>query len=334
MALSTSGGLYVQQEVTKYVKDWYRTVYPERWAAYGQHHTAIPDLMLGEKRIVVPRIEAAGRASIHSGRAIDIPLLKLGATADEWDTRVVIMRAEWDYIGDIATQEAANKGGFYPRRNIVRELMDGLKEKITERIHELVVFGDKAEALDGLFSSELPEAVKVAVGTNLHTLPAIELYNTIRKYAKYFHKKSKLTASAVEMLCTIDLYDAMLTPFEGYNETPLDRLIGTNTDSNHHRFVSRVTPINELTADMLEEYGVFPSGTNRDRFVFCETRRVAGERMAQPSLVRNFYALDYTNPRQATDTTWSMTAFEATSEVQHRTPFKTLYVDYDKFVEA
>lgn len=332
MALSTDGGLYIRQEVTKYVREWYRTVYPDRWAARGVHHMAVGDLMLGEKRIVVPRIEAAGKASIYTGRAVDIPLLKLGATADEWTTRIVIMRAEWDYIADIASQEAANRSGFYPRRNIVRELMDGLKDKITERIHELVCFGDKAEGMDGLFQTDLIEPVQIPAGVNIHTLPAVEKYNLIRRYLKQFHKKSKLTAEAVKMLCTIDLYDALLEPFPQYNDTPLDRLIGRSPE--HGRYVREIIPVNELSADLLEEYGVMDEGQGRERFVLCEDRKLPTEMKMQPSCIRQFYGLDYTNPRQATDTTWSMTAFEATSEVQYRQPFKHMFVDYDKFVEA
>ncbi len=340
MADITDGGLWLQSEVTRYSDTWYRTIYPERWGANGEHHQAIGDLRLGEKRIVVPRIEAAGRASIHTGRAIDVPLLKLGATADEWHTRVVIMRAEWDWIADIAAEEVANSSGILPRRNIVQELMNGLKEKIVERIHELVVFGDAIENMAGLLNSDLVEQVDIPVGTNIHQPSAagadlgMEAYLRMKRYLKYFHKKSMLTSSATLLLCTMDWYDVLLTPFQNYNETPLDRLIGNNPQ--YARYLNRIVPVNELQADLLERFGVFRAGDNRERFVIMEemptSRDVNG--ILIPSILRNFYPLDYTIPRMITDTGYSMTAFEATSEMQIRHPFKILYVNYDKYVET
>lgn len=332
MAVNTDGGLWLRQEVTNYTTEWYKTVYPKRWGANGEHHQAVGDLLLGEKRIVVPRIEEAGRASIHTGRAVDIPLLKLGASADSWETRVVIMRAEWDLIADLAAQDVANRSGILPRRNIVQQLMDGLKDKITERVNELVIFGDPVEGMDGLFRSDLVEQMEIAAGTNIHEGTAFERYNRILNFLKIFHKKSLLTVAATKMLCTIDLYHSLLQPFDGFNDTPLDRLLGRNTD--HARMVQEIVPVNELSANLLEQYGVFAPGTDRERFVLIEDRAAITEERTLPSTIRNFYPLDYTMPRYATDTTFSVTAFEATSEMQFRQPFKVLFVNYDKFVET
>lgn len=333
MADFTDLGIWLEQEVTRYADDWYDTIEPDRWAANGEHHIARPDLRLGEKRIVIPRIEEAGKASIHTGRAVDVPLLKLGATADEWQTRVVIMRFEWDAIADIAAEEVANSAGFLPRRNLVQRGMDGLKKKITERIHELVAYGDTRQGMGGLLNSQIVIQIDVPAGTNVHTLGGLETYNFVKGHLKTFHKRSMLTTGGAVMLCTVDFYDALLTPFGEYNETPLDRLLGRNEEQ--FRYLRSITPVNELTSDLLEQYGVFDPGTNRERFVILEDRpkRMMNNRRVLPAVMRHFYPLDYTVPRRNGDTSWSVTAFEATSEMIIEYAFKVMYVNYDKFTE-
>jgi len=327
MADFAGSAKFLNAEVTRYERQWMKTVYPERWAANGDHLYNVGDLRLGEKRVIIPRIDYAGKATIHTGKATDIPLLQLATTADQYNARVIVMGAKWDAIADIAAEEVANLNGLLPERNTVQMLMDGLSDKISEKEHELVVFGNRAEGMDGLFSGQRVDTLDIPAGTNLHEEPALDLFDRIRGLLKEFHKRSLLTAMATKMLCTIDLYDSLCRKFPDSEGTPLERL----TRAGRGMYVREIEPVNELTSDLLEQFGVHTPGANRDRFMVYEDRIPEEGEVTRPGIMRQFFAMDRTPVRQDSDLGYSMTAYCATTEVQFREPFRALYIDYDKF---
>ncbi|NER52773.1 MAG: hypothetical protein F6J92_40280, partial [Symploca sp. SIO1A3] len=57
MADFAGSAKFLNAEVTRYERQWMKTVYPERWAANGDHLYNVGDLRLGEKRVIIPRID-------------------------------------------------------------------------------------------------------------------------------------------------------------------------------------------------------------------------------------------------------------------------------------
>jgi hypothetical protein len=331
MPIATGGGLHYLESLTRY-EDYQMVWYPERWGHIGKYHQAIGDLNIGEKEILVPTIEAAGRAAFHTGQATDVPLMKLGASGDRYGSKIIVIRWELDELSDIAPANYAAQNGRGLRENLMVLGERHAYNKISERENEFVIFGDPASNMAGLLSGDRQgvHVEQVAAGTNIHTLTPEAQYDLLRGWGKTFYKRTKLIAQGNLLLVTVDLYDSLCRKFTDGDGSPLERL----TDQEQGGYFRAIEPINEASSELLEEFSVHAPGTNRDRAAIVDARYMMespdGMRTESP-IVRNFYTFDRTPIRQATDTTYSFTAFCATTEMQFRQPVFAMYVDYDKW---
>jgi len=325
-------GIFLRESLTKYDNRLIYPSYPDRWGHMGRYHRAYPTLLVGQQAIVATRLETLGKAKIHTGRATDIPLVNLGLKPTTYQTRIISIRGEWDIISDLAAEQVANAAGYMGKRDVVGETLDAMDDALTQRENELVIFGDSVEGMSGLLSGENSgvRVVNVAGGTNLHTMSAIDLFNLIRNEVTAFMKRSLLTVNSIVILCTVDLYNSLTQKFADSDGSPLDRLTGKLGGG----FVRQIVPLNELSSEYLEKYGVHVAGTDRDRFVLMENFEIEPGVSVRAALEREFFTVMRTPLRQSGDTTYSVTSFCGTSEIKFNYPWKTTYVDYDKFVAA
>ncbi|MBW4636337.1 MAG: DUF2184 domain-containing protein [Iphinoe sp. HA4291-MV1] len=318
MADTIGAGKFLVEELAEYDEEFYETTYPEYWAATGQYIPSTGDLRLGTKKFISGRIDTVGKATIYDGKATDIQLADFGITADEYRAVIVILAAEWN-IFDIAAAEEAKLNALLPDRDFVSLKMEALNRGITQRLHEIVAFGDATYDMDGMLNSTNVELITET--NDVYTYPPDALYNWIRGLLKRFRKESLLTASATDLFVPTDFYDRLLGRFTTNNDgNPFELL----TNPQKGQKVGTVTELNELSSNYLEQFSVHAAGTNKDRLVLLER---------DPKVLRRkFYATDRTEPMLGDDgITYRLTGYAGTTEVQFRQPYCVRYIDIPKF---
>lgn len=331
VAQPQGSGLFYDHDLKRFASQWIERVYPELWGHMGYHHQAIPDLELGERNIVIPKIEAIGRAGAYSGKASDVPLFSSAAGFDEYKTMLLIMRFEVDQIADLAPQAIANRGGTMPRYDIESMSREGVRRKIAERENELVIFGNNT--FKGWLNQPLVPVENITAGTNLHTIDPAQLYTIIAGLCTLFKKRSLLTAESTKLFGTTDILQSLHRVYtDGSGNRPIDLLQKGSISSPG--YIREAIELNELSYSFLNEFNVRNlAGSDREIMVLCEDRVFESEEEAllyDAPATRHFMEVDSTEPRQSTDTAWSTTMFSATSEVIVTHTHRMMYIQYDK----
>lgn len=325
---TSGGGLFFAPEVTQFVEEFIGPVRPPKWGAEGKYVRSFGNLQLGASQVVVPEIEAAGRASVFNGRPQDISVIGLSAKGKSYPTIIVTLGVRWNYFEGEA-QKMANSNAIFPKRDIMSLATKAMRSAIRERIHDIVAFGDPTHGLEGLFSGAHVDVITET--EQIHNYDAAEIYNWVRSQLVTFQKVSLLTPINMRLMTTIDLCDILSQPFAGFGSSPISRLTGAMPGGDPLA-VREVNPVNELQADFLRDYQVRPNN-DLDRLVILgdiPVARVGEEADTPPLIARHFHPFDRTSMRPDTDLSQTFTGYEATTGVRFDMAQCAMYVDYPK----
>lgn len=315
---AVTGAKFLREQLRQYDNSFYATEYPEYWGAEGRHHYATGDLALGVREIISGRMDYVGEAVIYGPEATDIPLADFGITEDKYKTRIVIAAAEFN-IFELATQQAANQNPMFGQRNIIAEKMDALKLSIDRKMHKLVVYGDTAHQMDGLFSGADVEVKTLT--ENLYALSADDLYDWWLNELGVLRRETLLTADFMQAMVPDAMRTKMMRRFPTNGDgNPLTLLTGQNGNALS---LQSMESVNELDSRFLEDNGVHEEGDDLDRMVL-------GSLGDSRAMRRQFYTMDRTAPHTADGLTFKVFGYAATSEAQFRQPYKFRYYEFPK----
>lgn len=309
---SVAAGKFLSRELEQHDPTFYETVYPEYWGAEGKHHPAIGDLDIGTRGIVASRLDMVGEGVLYDGTSTDIPLADFGIEEAEYNTRIVISGAEWTLF-DLEAQRKANTSALLPSRDIIQTKVEAMRMAIDRRMHRLVWAGDRD--MQGLFNHADIEIKTIS--TDLYSLSPADLYDFFLDEITDFQDDSELTAEVTDIKVPLKLKRALLKRFlQNGDRNPFALL----TSQAEGIAVRSLEVVNELKADLLEEYGVNPPGTGYDRIMI-------GELNNPRAIRRQFYSINRTEAREVDGMRWRVFGFAGTSEVQVRQPFRLRFLD-------
>jgi hypothetical protein len=308
-------GKFLNTELREYEPEILDTIYPEYWGFEGKHIPTKGDLMLGLRKVVYARMDTVGRAVNYGGRATSIPLANFGITLEETPTLVGILAAEWGYF-DLEAEKVAKK---FPQllqgRDLVKNYRLALEKGLREWMNIRAIFGDPSVGFRGLLNNA--KVTQINETLNLYTATPSDLYNWWITRQTAFKKANYLTSKGIQALVSPDMMLALTKRFgdasgDGNGMKMLQSLFG------------KITEVNELSAAVLEQYGVLAPGTNKDMILFYEN--------SPDVLDRRFTPIEITDAKLLDDQiTYRTVGFCATTEVRVKQPLRVQYILYPKF---
>lgn len=289
------------------------TVYPEYWGFEGRFHNAIGNLPLGVENIISPRMDFVGTAVNYGGRANTIPLANFGITKSETKTAVGILGAEWTIFELAKEMVAMQHQELLQSQDLVATYRKAVERGLREWMHLKAVFGDPNLNMAGLLSDTT--VPKITEAQALNAMAPAALYEWFITRLTAFKEQNLLTTNQqVSVLVSSRLALAMIRRFSDTGSTPMKELTG---------MLGSVTELNELSAPLLEQFGVTPAGANTDLVVFYENN--------PDVLDRRFFPIKMTDPRPLDDcVSIRIVGYCATSEVRWKQPLRGQYITYPR----
>lgn len=305
---------WLQAQLTQYEPKLIETVYPEYWGFEGKHHNAVGDLPLGIDQIVSSRMDFVGTAVNYGGKATTIPLANYGIEASSIKTAVGILAADWSIFELAKEKVASENSGLLQTKGIVSTYRTAVERGLREWMHLKAVFGDPSLLMSGLLSNKSVPIISEAVALN--ALTASALYDWFLTRLNAFKEQNMLTTNdQVSVLCSSRLSLALSRRFTDTGDgSPMSLLRG---------LIGSLIELNELSAPLLERFGVTTLASNLDMVVFYNN---------QPDVLdRRFYPIEITKPNLLDDqVSFRCVGYCATSEVRVKQPLRMQYITYPR----
>lgn len=301
-------GRFLSRQLEQKLPGVIRRKYPPLWAAAGQYLPATGDLQLGAKNLTIETIAEVGEASIYDGLANDIPIADVTAGEDKFKAVVVIAGFKYGVLElDLARRTGVDIQG---------ERMMSMKRAMDEKIHKLSLFGSTKHGMKGFFNN--PDVPTVDISTNFYdtAITADDLFDFVNSLTNTVRKFSKMTEVVDMMLCSIDFANRLNKRVQNTGVPVIDNLLNSRGQT-----LKDIIPVNELDADVLENFGVHSTNTNKERIVVYS--------MNADTVERKFAPMD-TLPPQLHIMDYLTVGYCGTSEAIWRHPGAALYIDIPK----
>jgi hypothetical protein len=323
-------GKFLSEQYTRVEPNIIETIYPELWGFEGLHHQVeMGGVSLATEQIVTLRVDRTGTAVNYGGKATDIPLANYGIETDKYKVSIGVLGAEWHYTELVKQQEALNSQTAYSIvPDVVSNYMMALEKGLREYVHLRTLFGNY-DPLDpttftGLFNN--PQVELINETTDLYALTPIQLYQYFLDVITNYKKSTKLTGGQIELLVNSDLYNRLTS----INNSGIDANITPYmllTDPMRGSGVARISEVNELTWDVLEQYKIFSSGTNKDMYCLFNVNSAG----TPPNRLKKTMDIFYTPEGLKDDQmTYRKVGLVAVSELIFNAPFLCKYYSYPK----
>lgn len=290
------------------------TVYPEYWGFEGKHHKAIGNLPLGLQEIVTTRQNFVGTAVNYGGKATTIPLANFGIGSQKNKTAVGILAADWSIFELEQEKIAKQHPGLLQTTDLVQNYRKAIEKGLREWMHLKAVFGDTALQMSGLLTGR--EVPIIAEAQNLNNLSAAALYDWFLTRLAIFKEQNMLTTNEqVSVLMNTRLNLALSRRFTDTGDgSPMQLL---------RDLVANMTEINELSAPLLERFGVTSPGSNLDMLVLYDNQ--------EDVLDRRYFPIEVSKPNLLDDqVSFRCVGYCATSEVRIKQPMRMQYITYPR----
>jgi hypothetical protein len=180
-------------------------------------------------------------------------------------------------------------------------------------MHLKAVFGDPMLGMAGLLSDV--SVPKITEAQALNSLAPAALYDWFLNRLTAFKEQNLLTTNdQVSVLVSARLSLALSRRFPDTGDSPMQTLSG---------MLGTVTELNELSAPLLEQFGITAAGANTDLVVFYNN---------DPDVLdRRFFPIKITDPRPLDDCiSIRIVGYCATSEVRWKQPLRAQYIVYPR----
>lgn len=305
---------WLQNQLIEYEPKVIETVYPEYWGFEGNHHNAVGDLPLGVENIVSSRMDFVGSAVNYGGKATTIPLANFGIGNYSAKTAVGILAADWTIFELEKEKIASQFPGLLQSQGLVKNYRNAIERGLREWMHLKAVFGDVALAMSGLLTSR--DVTVISEAQTLNSLSAAALYDWFLTQLSAFKEQNLLTTNdQISVLVNTRLALGLSRRFTDTGDgAPMNLL---------RSLVGSMTELNELSAPLLERFGVTAPGANLDMVIFYNNQ--------SDVLDRRFYPIQITKPNLLDDqVSFRSVGYCATSEVRVKQPLRMRYVTYPR----
>lgn len=288
MTLPTSvnkTGLYLQQQLTKYIPNFYTVDYSELWGLDPtlNYHRAVPDLPLGLKQIEYWTKDNLGQIpTLYDGYGDDIPVVDVEIGNNTVKAGMFTLATEWNLLQLEQERVAASMGSMIPSINLVAAKQDSLADFFNRGDHHLSLYGYPKAGIRGIFS--IPginnidssfQPYKKASGA--YTLTTAQLYTDLVSLIRIFVSRARLSSPAmVQMKVPPILGERLQEFYQVSGSTVLLTLKQLLSSPDVGMGVARIDICNELQGAELNKYVYNESGsgfysTGNDRIVFKAT---------------------------------------------------------------
>ena len=305
---------WLQNQLTTYEPKMIETVYPQYWGYEGKYHSAVGDLPLGVDQIVTSRLDYVGSAVNYGGKATTIPLANYGIGSSSIKTAIGILAADWSMFELEKEKVATENSGLLQLKGIVKNYRAAIERGLREWMHLKAVFGDVELAMSGLLNNRDVPIISEAAALN--SLSASILYDWCLTRLNAFKEQNMLTTNdQVSVLCSSRLSLAISRRFTDTGDGSPINLIRT--------LIGSLTELNELSAPLLERFGITTVGTNLDMVVFYNNDPDVLDRRFSPIVVTAPNLLD-------DQVSFRCVGYCATSEVRVKQPLRMQYITYPR----
>lgn len=262
------------------------------------------------------RQDYTGMSARFNGISTDIPTVDITMTSYDWRVAQWVIGANWNETEITYYQRAQSAGEITRSMGPVQMKMLAASRIIGENINKAIAFGDTN--FKGFLNH--PDVPLVTETTSPYTLTAPNLYTYFNSLLGTLAETSLIPANQFTLLLPPALYRKLTLPFDttSPNITPFGML----TDPAKGIYFADIEMLPELSYTRLEAGGVFPSGTNKDRFVIYQRTPEVVSRMTSP--------LRTTEPLRVQQLHWNVAMHQRSSEVMVRQPMRILYRDFAK----
>ena len=269
-----AGTKYLSLETSHIIPGYVGDIYRDMWGYNAEHHEISTTLEIGHTSIIRPQIQASGEAMLWDGRAIDI-------TTDQWQIGAInIPRNFWAFTVTQSWLERhqatlASKQAVMPNRDWVEIGTKIGRQALIEAANDRILAGNTRN--NELVESGLLRASNIPVleeTEDLYALSPNAFYEKIVLYINNFCRAGNLHPKNVKLL-----YPSRMKPkfaskvsLDGTHVTEtvaesLTKRIKLGNGQEMPMWLDGLYDHLELESELLEQLGINPPGTNKDRMM-------------------------------------------------------------------
>jgi Uncharacterized protein conserved in bacteria (DUF2184) len=260
MADSTQLGIFLQSQLNIYDPQLIRTQYKQAWTIDGLMHRTFGDLPIAARKIVSTLFDESGEAAVYDGRTFDIPVVEVGAEAIEFKSLMFVIGCKWN---EMELEEAA-LASQNPGMIVIDPLTErygAMKRKMDQKMHDSILFGDRARNFNGFFNPSMFASTPAADPSKKPLIMSdIELFNWVSDQILAFRLNQGLQNTGVFLYLDPTLFrrfNGILT--NGTSQTVATQLKGANGQG----VLADIREILELDPVNLQNRGVSLANTGR-----------------------------------------------------------------------
>ena len=301
MDVMTGNGHFLKLETSMRREGWVSPLTRDPWAYRPMYHKIDVNLPIAVDNSWSNAIQGAGQATLWTGVPTDLPVGQWeiggqGLNVNMWAfmvTRGWLERQQQEYV---------NSHRILPSRDWVAIGTTIANNAIEIAIHDRVLAGQSVGGNlteNGLFRAE--DVTLIEESDNLYTLTGMQFYRRIVSYLQRFRLAGLIRSQNIRLLYPESLMEKFAEPLVEADTNTITRdTVGgrlTASQGGTPLFLASMHPILELDHNWLEDLGVNPPGTNKNRMILqCDlpTRRdELGNR--NPVIWRGHRVIDRTN---------------------------------------
>lgn len=228
--------------------------YPGLPFANGQFLPATADLGIGAQTLTREVMESFGEAVIYSNSTSDLPTVT--TTIDERGYRALtwVAGVKWSY-------DELEKASF-SGADVVSRRTSFIPRVFDEALQKFILVGSAKHGITGFFNN--PQVPSVDSTFDPNTATAAEFMEFVYQILSAVPDRTNLVGGTAVILMPERMRQRMAQLFlDGTSVSVLEKVLevyGARTGGTLRQIVA----INEMKASVLEDYGLYPAGTNKD----------------------------------------------------------------------
>lgn len=315
---ASRAGAFLTRQLTQWEQRASYARYPSFWAYEGKYLPAIGDLIPGTRKVSQEEMQQIGEAVPYIDEAPDVPFVD--TVIDEGEYGVLNFVAGVRF--SVQHLNALRKSG----KSLANTKMKALNIAMAQTIHQAAAFGRPEYNIEGFMSgADVPTAYVAGYDADNVATTAQDHINFISDQIASIEDTTFNTESATAILIPNKLMHIwMRSPVPGTYGSVLNYVTKELNSVRDDKAPLVIRVINEGSADLLEAFGVLPSGTNRDRLVFAT--------IDPEAMRRKFSGFQVLEP-QLDDVSYKVLAVESTTGTMWERPISARYVDIDRVTQ-
>jgi len=290
--------------------------YPGLPFANGQFLPATADLAIGAQTMSREVMEQFGEAVIYSNSTSDLPTIT--TTIDERGYRAVtfVSGVKWTF-DELEKASFANVDVVSRRTQFIPRVFD-------EAIQKFILAGSEKHGITGFFNN--PQVPSEDSAFNPNTATAADFLEFFYQILSETPDRTNLVGGTAIVLVPLRFRQRMAQLFlTGTSVSVLEKVLevyGPSTGGTLRQIVA----INEMKSDVLESYGIYPSGTNKDLIMLAPV---------DPSACRRMFNARRPLPLEGpVDTVYKQYYLQSTSEPMFDYPLEFQYITTTKMLDG